>query len=171
MKKQDLILISVFTALICASWLIVIPLGVVPIVMQNAIILATAAVLGYLGIICVCIFLGLGILGLPVFYAGRAGIVAFLNPTGGYLVGYLIGAIVVAILVQNFRQTKINIILILALGFLVIYIPGVFWLKFSLELSLKEAILKGFLPFILPDIVKLIFLVPIVLRLKKVVKR
>lgn len=171
MKKKDLILLCVFTSLICASWLFVIPLAFIPLVMQNAIVILTSAVLGYLGILSTMLFLLLGILGLPVFYGARSGIAAFLSPTGGYLLGYLLASILVAFMLKYLKDDKISLIFSLFCGFLIIYLPGIFWLKFSLELSLKEAILKGFLPFIFADIIKMIFLFPIILRLKKVIKR
>lgn len=171
MKQEKIILLCVFTALICASWLFVLPLGFVPIVMQNAVVLATSALLGYLGILATALFLLLGILGLPVFYGGRSGLLAFLNPTGGYLLGYLFGAIIVAILTEKLKPSKFSLIFSLILGFLFIYIPGILWLKFSLELTWKEVFFKGFLPFLLADFIKLIILVPLISRLRRIIKR
>ena len=56
-------------------------------------------------------------------------------------------------------------------GFACIYLPGVMMLGKSLSLSVPEAIAKGFAPFIVGDIVKMVILVPLTLKIRPVVAR
>nr|WP_255947031.1 biotin transporter BioY [Brucepastera parasyntrophica] len=74
---------AVFAALICAGSVIAIPLGPIPIVLQNAFAILSGLLLGPLqGAGAVGLFLIAGFLGLPVFSGGKSGIVAITGPTG-----------------------------------------------------------------------------------------
>ena len=53
-------------------------------------------------------------------------------------------------------------------GFLIVYVPGVAWLKISRDLDLSRAILAGFVPFIIGDALKGIVAVTIVGRLRRI---
>ena len=82
---------ALFAALICAGALITIPLGPVPIVLQNAFAIMAGLLLGPLqGAGAVGIFLILGALGLPVFSGGRGGIAVLTGPTAGVITSYSI---------------------------------------------------------------------------------
>ena len=86
---------AVFAALICAGWMMSIPVGSIPIVLQNALAVLAGLLLGPLfGGLSVLLFLVAGAVGLPVFSGGSGGFAVFAGPTGGFLVGYLAAAVV-----------------------------------------------------------------------------
>ncbi|MBW1753156.1 MAG: biotin transporter BioY [Deltaproteobacteria bacterium] len=79
---------SLLAALTAAGAYLAIPIGPVPIVLQNLFILLTGLLLGSRwGLASVGVYLLAGALGLPVFAGGLGGIGRLVGPTGGYLVG------------------------------------------------------------------------------------
>ena len=134
-----------------------IPLGPVPIVMTNLFILLAGYLLGPgPGAAATGLYLFLGAAGLPVFSAG-GGAALFLGPTGGYLAGYLPAAAVTGFLASgNRRGSPVLDLLILAAGALIIYVPGVSWLKLQTGLSWTGAFNAGMVPFLPGDAVKIV---------------
>ena len=163
-------LTALFAALTAAGAFIAIPVGPVPIVLQNLFALLSGLILGpVLGSAAVGLYLLAGTLGLPVFAGGTAGIARFAGPTGGFLVGYLLAAFTAgAIMGKASARTSLpRLITAVILGFLIVYVPGVFWLKTSLNLGLRAALAMGFLPFIIGDVLKGIAAIAITPRLRR----
>lgn len=175
-NSRSSVFTALFAALIAAGSLIAIPIGPIPIVLQNAFAILAGLLLGPLqGAGAVGLFLLAGVLGLPVFSGGKSGIAAISGPTGGYLIGYFIGALVAGYSLEKAtaeKRPRLAAVTAAAIGgFLAIYVPGVVALKNKLDLSLADAILKGFVPFIIADCVKIAALVPITLKLRPIVQR
>ena len=175
-KSQTKILIKIsltalFAAITAAGAFIAVPIGPVPIVLQNLFALLAGLVLGPLmGSAAVGLYLLAGILSLPVFAGGSGGIARFAGPTGGYLVGYLLAALTAGAIVGPPKNIKIPLLRIIAAviaGFLIVYVPGVIWLKISRNLGWAKAFLAGFVPFIIGDILKGIAAVLIAPRLRR----
>jgi biotin transport system substrate-specific component len=179
MKKNSLrsVFTALFAALICAGSVMVIPAGPVPIVLQNAFAILAGLLLGPIqGAGAVGLFLLAGAAGLPVFSGGKNLAAAMSGPTFGYLIGYFIGAFVAGSAmrrasVTDMREALPVIISATIAGFVSIYIPGVLVLKNVLNLTFAEAIVKGFVPFVFADGIKIIVLIPIVYKLRPVVSR
>ena len=176
MRKS--IIAAVFAALICAGWMMAIPIGPIPIVLQNALAVLAGLLLGPLfGGLSVLIFLIAGAAGLPVFSGGTGGVAVFAGPTGGFLVGYLAAAVVGGCIMKLFRQEQkaffaFGIIAVAGLlSFISIYVFGLLWFKHVLNLSWYHTFMKGFVPFILPDLIKLVVVVPITLKLRPIIRR
>ena len=171
MKK--IALTALFAALTAAGTFIAIPIGPVPIVLQNLFAILSGLILGpLLGSAAVGLFLLAGILNLPVFAGATGGIARFAGPTGGFLVGYLLAAFTAGLIAGRPRPNeKIplpRIIAAVIAGFLVVYVPGVAWLKISRDLSWARAFMAGFVPFIIGDTLKGIVAVLIARRLRRV---
>lgn len=177
MRKS--IISAVFAALICAGWMMAIPVGPIPIVLQNALAVLAGLLLGPLfGGLSVLIFLIAGAVGLPVFSGGKGGFAVFAGPTGGYLVGYLAAAVICGCIMLLLRFRDWNIIVrtaVIALaafaGFLSIYVFGLIWLRHALNLTWADTFLKGCLPFVLPDLIKLVIIVPVALKIRPIIQR
>ena len=175
--KSSRLLISItftalFAALTAAGAFIQIPIGPVPIVLQNLFALLSGLVLGpILGSAAVGLYLLSGILGLPVFAGGTGGIARFAGPTGGFLIGYLLAALAAGAIAGkpdiNVKPSLPRIIAAVIIGFLIIYVPGVTWLKISRNLSWTRALLAGFVPFIIGDALKGVAAVFIARRLRR----
>jgi len=155
-----LVFAALFAALISAGAFIIIPVGPVPIVLQNFFSLLSGLVLGpFLGAAAVGLFIAAGAIGLPVFANNGApmGLASIIGPTGGYLIGYLLGAIIAGLIAGFIRQANVplwRIFLAAAAGVFVLYLPGLAWLKFALKLDWKQTVIIGFLPFIAGDLIK-----------------
>ena len=179
MRKTTLspVFTALFAALICSGSLIAIPVGPVPIVLQNAFAVLSGLLLGPVaGAGAVALFLLAGALGLPVFSGGRGGIAVLAGPTGGYLAGYLIAAFVAGLIAATVRTApRKKALPVIAFAtfaaFVCIYVPGILVLARSLRLSTGDAVAKGLIPFVAGDIVKIIVLVPIALKLAPVMAR
>ena len=147
-------LTALFTALMIAGTYIRIPLGPVPVILTTLFVLAAGAVLGPTGGVgAVLFYLILGALGLPVFSRG-GGLALFAGPTGGFLLGYLPGAFITGLVTHSQKTSRTRDILAILGGSLVIYLPGLPWLKHSLNLDWIKTISLGFLPFLPGDLLK-----------------
>ena len=102
----------------------------VPMTGQTFAVLMVAALLGARrGTLCILTYLAEGLLGLPVFAQGKAGLAAFLGPTGGYLVGFVGAAYLVGALAQRgWDRRSATAIMMMVLGDVVLYACGLVWL-------------------------------------------
>lgn len=146
------------TFLIALTAQVAIPLEPVPISLATCGVMLVALTFERKAAIqAIAAYLGLGVLGAPVFANFRAGLPVLLGPTGGYLVGYLMAVIVMSGLKTYFRNDKFfTIALNCLIGTLVIYVFGLMWL--SRFLGVDKAIATGLMPFIIPGCLKAILL-------------
>lgn len=187
-KKIGLVsaFVALFAAIICVGCFLRIPLGVIPIVLQNVLCVLTAVLLGgYLGGAPTALFLLAGLIGLPVYSGGTSGIAVWMGPTGGFLPGYLLGAIVAGFIAgrPSVQEKKINaktvirLILALVFGMVILYVPGVIrfsnWALSNGKVPADKSAMAYtmgacVLPFIPGDILKTVLAFPIALKLRPV---
>lgn len=105
-------------------------------------------------------YISLGAAGFPVLANFSGGYHIFFGPTGGYLIGCLAAVIVMSsvneLLKPKYKSLICNSLSCLA-GTIVIYICGVSWL--AIYVGIKQAMMVGILPFILPGLIKIFLLV------------
>ena len=97
----QLIFMALMAAVMCIAGPLAVPIGPVPITLTNLVIYIAVGVLGTAqGTISYCLYLLLGMVGLPVFsgYAGGLGKLA--GPTGGYLIGFIAMALIGGIVME-----------------------------------------------------------------------
>lgn len=168
---------SLFAALICAGSFIAIPIGPVPIVLQNAFAVLSGLLLGPIqGAGAVGLFILAGTLGLPVFSGGKSGFAVLTGPTGGYLAGYILAAFIAGTAARRAEKADkdqtLPIFISAALaGFACIYIPGVLVLKRTLNLSFADALAKGVIPFLAGDLIKAAIIIPLAWKVSPILKR
>ena len=81
---------SLLAALTAAGAYLAIPIGPVPIVLQNLFVMLTGILPGpRWGTASVSVYLLAGLCGLPVFAGGTGGVGRLFGPTGGYLMGFV----------------------------------------------------------------------------------
>jgi biotin transport system substrate-specific component len=134
------------------------PLWGVPFSMQPFFVILAGLLLGPRdGALCIALYVAAGCIGLPVFAGGKAGLATLLGPTGGYLVGFIAaaGCIGLAVPSEKGAVTWARGILWGLVALAVTYGFGVGGLALALDLTLAKAVAIGFVPFILPDLVKL----------------
>lgn len=178
--------IALFAAIICVGCFIKIPVGVVPVVLQNVLCILTGVLLGgFLGGAPAALFLLAGLIGLPVYSGGSGGIAVWLGPTGGFLPGYLLGALAAGLIAGKPSVTEKKITLKTALrvtaaivaGMVILYIPGVirfaYWALGAGKVPADKSVVAYtmgacVIPYIPGDIIKTIVAVPVALKLRPV---
>jgi biotin transport system substrate-specific component len=170
---------SLFAALISAGAFMAIPIGPVPIVLQNMFVLLAGALLGWKwGGASVLVYLLAGAIGFPVFSAGRGGMAHLFGPTGGYLLSYIPAVVVVGIVSAKFvaaaggssRREAVGDVLGMVVGSAIVYGVGVPWLKIMIGISWGKAFSVGMLPFLVGDALKVIAAVYIARLLRPKIK-
>jgi biotin transport system substrate-specific component len=148
---------SLFVALIAVGAFIAIPIGPVPIVLQNLFVLLAGLLLGPVwGLACVAVYLIIGLAGLPVFAGGTSGLGKLFGPTGGYLLGYLPCVFITASVSKGLGKKPAFDILAMVLGSLIVYAIGVPWIKAVMGISLEKALMIGMVPFLIGDALKIV---------------
>ncbi|MEQ8176306.1 MAG: biotin transporter BioY [Syntrophomonadaceae bacterium] len=155
---RNMVYASMFGALTAIGALIVIPTQPVPITLQTFFTCFSGALLGgYAGALSQIVYVILGCIGLPVFAGGKAGLGVLFGPTGGYLIGFIAGAYIIGKIVEARPQAGVIwSAMAILVGDLVIYGIGTVQLAMVAHLSPGKAILVGVVPFLIPEIVKLI---------------
>ncbi len=162
---------SLFAALTAAGAFLAIPIGPVPIVLQNFFVFLTGLLLGARwGSASVAVYLLAGALGLPVFAGGTGGIGRFVGPTGGYLIGYLPAVWVIGWMAQTGRHRPVYDLSGMICGALIVYLFGVCWLKLLTGISWIQTVSVGMLPFLIGDAIKIAAAVPIAKALRPMMK-
>jgi biotin transport system substrate-specific component len=166
---RGMVYASLFGALTAAGAYIIIPLPPVPITLQT-LFMGLAAILlgGRLGALSQVVYIMLGIIGLPVFAGGKAGLGVLLGPTGGYLTGFVIAAYIIGWMVKLKESGGFAwISLCLLVGTLFVYLPGVLQLAFVARLTMAKALAVGVLPFLVGDLFKIALTALLALKLRK----
>lgn len=179
--------IAFLAAFICAGCVIKIPLGVIPVVFQNALCVLAGILLGGVwGAAPTALFLLAGLIGLPVYSGGTSGIAVWLGPTGGFLPGYLLGAAAAAVIagVPSVAEKKLSarhivrVSLAMLCGMIILYIPGVirfaYWALGAQKVPADKTIFSYTLaacviPYIPGDILKMAVCIPVALKIRPVV--
>jgi biotin transport system substrate-specific component len=134
----------------------------VPITGQTFAVLMVAALLGSRrGVLCILAYLAEGLLGLPVFAEGKAGLAAFLGPTGGYLVGFILAAWIVGALSERAWDRRVlGTVAAMVLGSLAIYACGLAGLLCLARVFAKPldggVLAVGLYPFLAGDVLKIV---------------
>jgi biotin transport system substrate-specific component len=166
---RGMVYASLFGALTALGAYIVIPLPPVPITLQTLFLGLAGTLLGArLGALSQVVYLFLGILGLPVFAGGKAGLGVLFGPTGGYLIGFVVAAFVIGKLVAlKERPGFAWLCFALIAGEAVVYALGLLQLVLVARLTFIKALAVGVLPFIPGDGIKIIVAAIIALKLRE----
>ncbi|MBP2622944.1 biotin transporter BioY [Streptococcus oricebi] len=156
----SLALAAVGAALIAVLAQFTLPLGTVPLTLQNFAIGLVATIFHRREAVwAVGLYLLLGAIGLPVFAGGAAGFHVLTGPTAGYLWFDLAYAAVTSSLTKP-NSKLYQIFLANLLGATLTFLGGVLGLVFltSGATSLAQAFTVGVVPFILPDLLKIVLI-------------
>jgi biotin transport system substrate-specific component len=154
--------VTILTA-VAAQISIPLPFTPVPFTFQPMVVLLGAAALGpRLGMASQILYLSLGFAGLPVFAASPVlpqGAARLLGPTGGYLMAYPFAAFAAGWLAERgFDRRYISAVAAMLCGLAVVFAGGILWLTLASQpsIGLSGALATGFVPFIIPDLLKLL---------------
>jgi biotin transport system substrate-specific component len=147
---------SLFAALTAVGAYLSIPIGPVPIVLQNMVVFLAGLLLGARwGAAAVGLYLLAGACGLPVFAGGTGGIGRFAGPTGGFLVGYLPAVALTGLIARQHRGSIGRDIAAMLVGAAALYACGISWLAVVTGLPVGKAVAVGLLPFLPGDALKI----------------
>lgn len=157
-KTSAVVLTIAFAALtaLAAQWRFYLPFTPIPITGQTFAVLLSGAALGWrLGGTSQIVYVGAGLVGLPVFAGGGSGFETITGSSGGYLVGFVIAAALVGHLAERGQDRRVDTAAAaFLLGSVTIYLFGVAWLMQVTGWDLPEAMAKGVAPFVVGDLVK-----------------
>ena len=159
------------TLIIICSW-ITIPTAI-PFTMQLFGICFTLDFLGGRhGTVSIALYILLGLIGIPVFAGFGGGIGVLIGPLGGFIIGFFALAATVWLFELFPFKAKAKPLISMLIGLLLCYALGVIWFMHINGMSkdsasLKVAISSCVLPFIIPDIAKILAALELSRRLKK----
>ncbi|WP_405132192.1 biotin transporter BioY [Paenibacillus sp. FSL H8-0317] len=158
----------VFSALMAAILVlfgyISIPIGFspVPITLQTLAVMLAGGLLGPLyGFLSVTMVVLLTALGFPLLH-GTGGLAVLLGPTGGYVMMWPISALLIGLLLARINIKGVTgfilaFVVFELFGSLLVYVSGVPWLAYAYKMDLSEAMIQGFYPYIIGDLIKAVF--------------
>lgn len=162
---RKMTLCAFFAALMAVCAWIGVPLGDTVFTMQTFGIFLTLGLLGgSWGTVSILCYLLLGAVGVPVFSAFRGGVGAILGPTGGYLWGFLFSGLV------YWAVERIGKLPAMVLGLLTCYACGTLWYMSYTRGGAGFVVLQTIVPYLIPDIVKLVLAYGLTEKLCKYIK-
>ena len=166
-------LLTIFlgSLLLTISAKIKIPFYPVPMTMQTFVVVLMGVTFGWkIGVATISLYLFEGIIGFPVFAETPEkglGLIYFIGPTMGYLIGFLFAAFLAGYL--NLKTNIFLIFLKLILSVSIIYILGILWLGHLIGWD-KPLLELGLIPFLLAELFKISLLTIISKKLIKLRK-
>lgn len=173
-KTKTMALIGVMVAVTCilGPLSLAIPVSPVPISLTNLAVYFAIYVLGMKrGTISYCIYLLLGLVGLPVFAAFTGGAGKLFGPTGGYLIGFIFMALICGFFIEKWEKKLYMHFIGMVLGTAVCYVFGTAWLAYTAHMGFAAALAAGVIPFIPGDLVKIIIAMIAGSAIRKQLKR
>lgn len=174
-KTIDIAYIGIFAALIAVCSWISIPLAV-PVTLQTMAVCITAGLLGTKkSVLTVLVYILLGLIGVPVFAGFSSGAGVLFGMTGGYIIGFIFTALIVGIMLKVLGKKIWVYALSMVIGIAVCYAFGTAWFVIynnsnAEAVTIGAALSMCVVPFIIPDIVKIVVATLLCKRLDKHVK-
>jgi len=153
-----------------------IPHQPVPYTFQTLVVILAGGLLGSRnGFLSMTLYLGLGLVGMPVFAGGGFGLAKLIGPTGGYLLSFPVAAFVVGTLLSFLPKTLSSKSVVSYLwtlgamlsGLLVVFAMGTIQLNVVYFHNWTLAFQSGFLIFSPWDVLKLVAATTICRELRK----
>lgn len=147
---------------------------VIPFTMQTfAVYLALNFLGGKKGTVAVCIYLLIGLIGLPVFSNFTSGIGVLLGAAGGYMMGWILSGLVMWALEKLLGRKVWAQAVSMLTGLMVCYVAGTVWYvlvygKNMETAGIRTALFLCVIPFIIPDLIKLGMALWLSQRLRKI---
>lgn len=174
-RTIDLVYMALGAVLIAICSWISIP-ATVPFTMQTfAVFFVLSALGGRRGTMAIVVYVLLGAAGVPVFAQFTSGIGILLGNTGGYIVGFIFAGLVYWLIIQLTGKKLWKEILAMIAGLFAVYAFGSAWFMFVYArengaVGLTAVLAWCVIPFIIPDLVKLVLAVSLARRLSPVLR-
>lgn len=169
MSTRSIARCGVCVALLTVSAWVTVPLGPVPFTLQTFVLALIPQVMGPRdAFFTVMVYLLLGAAGVPVFSGFQGGLGVILGPTGGYLLGFAAGMPVAgtiahaSVLPRRARGALAGVTLLA-----VSYVLGTLQLMNVYALDAPAALAVAVVPFVVPDMVKVMASVGVAERINR----
>lgn len=173
LSVTDITTVSLLTALLCISSYIafVLPFTTVRFTAQTIVINITAMILKpKLSALAMVIYIALGIVGVPVFPGGNAGIGYLFTATGGFYIGFLVAVIVMSLAKGDKPSYSRYVIVMILVGMPIIYLFGSIQMSYILKKSFHDTLKLAVFPFVPWDVAKCFLAAFIAVRVNKYLK-
>ena len=174
----DLTQIAFFTALMAVCAWIVVPVPNIPFTLQVfAVFVALCTLAGKKGTISIVIYVLLGALGAPVFAGFKGGFGALLGTTGGYIAGFIFSGLIFWLVTALIKKRNFGVLLLACvLGLLACYIFGTAWfmvvyMQKTGPVGILTALTWCVIPYIIPDLVKILLAISVSKAVRRVMKK
>ncbi len=170
-KTVDLTRTALMAVVISVCAWISVP-SVIPFTLQTfGIFLTMKLIGGKNGTLAVLLYVILGTVGLPVFSGFSSGLGCIIGPTGGYITGFIILSLIYW-LFEKKMTGRIMEDIVLTGGLAACYLFGTVWFYLYMnrngtDISFLKALGMCVLPYIIPDMLKLLIADLIAGRIKK----
>lgn len=172
-KTYDMVYIAIFAVLMTICSWISIPTAI-PFSLQTfGVFLAVGVLGGKRGTLAILVYILLGAVGLPVFSGFTGGLGILFSNTGGYIIGFLFAALVMWAIEKLLGRETWMLAVSMVFGLVTIYIFGtvwfmVFYMQNSGSIELGTVLLWCVVPFMIPDLIKIVLALTLSKRLSKV---
>ena len=184
LTTYNMVLIAISAAVITVCAWITVPVGPVPFTLQTmGILIVLTATGGKRGSIAVLLYLLLGLIGIPVFAGFKGGPASLIGPTGGFLIGFLLGGavffifekLIFAKLMTSASGRIIWGIVNSVIFEIVMYAVGVIWFiavygRQTGPIGLGAVMSMCVIPFLIPDVIKLVIAAVAGERISRIIK-
>lgn len=169
-STKSTVKMAMFAAILCVSAYISIPLpNGSHIAFLNFISTLITLIFSCSQAFCITlIWMLLGMVGLPVFVGGQAGMGYLMSPWGGYNFAFLIVAILLP-LIRGKKYNRIRYTIASLISVIIVNLIGTVWLMIANHSSFLSAFMIGFVPFIFLDVVKAIIAAQIVPAFRRII--
>lgn len=155
-KTSDLIKVALGAAIMCVLAPVSFPVGAVPVSLATLGVYLVAAVLGkFKASVSVLVYVGLGMLGLPVFSGFTGGIARILWSGGGFIIGYVPCAFITGLIIDLMEEKRLAYPLGMLAGTVLCYACGVLWYMFLMNATFTSALTVCVVPFLIFDTLKI----------------
>ncbi len=177
--KIKIAYVSIFSVLTAVGAFVSVPLFPVPFTLQTVFVVLSCSLSRtdrLTGPLSQLFYIAIGLMGLPIFAGARGGPGIILSPTFGYLAMFPIASYI-ASFAPSVRKRWPLTILAFSAAILAIYVGGEAYLYFysghilGKQMTLKAVMLAGVLPFLPLDALKIAVLMPVHLRLSKILAK
>ena len=172
-KTLDMTMIALMTVVIIICSQIMIPMTI-PFSLQTFAVFAALRILGGLrGTVSVALYLLMGAAGLPGFTGFQGGVHRLLGPTGGYLAGFLLTALIYWLFEKQAEKGLVRKWIVMIAGLLACYVAGTAWFaaRYANGRTVWAILMLCVVPFVLPDLVKLVLADLVGSRVRKQLKK
>ncbi len=158
LSVRSMALTAVMSALLCIAAPFSVPMpSAVPLSLATLAVYLTGALLGKRkGTAAVCLYVMIGLVGLPVFSGFMGGFAVIAGATGGYILGYIPCAFLTGLLTEFSGGKLRGMAAGMVLGTLVLYLFGTVWFILFTDSEAGTAIVGCVLPFLPLDTLKIV---------------